>query len=67
MQEHSKLLTFETRVVIVASVSLAILAASLVLGLLSNRAECWWTVRVSTGVAALCAVVLIVVNIVLHG
>jgi len=64
---HSQLLTFETRVAILATVSLAILAVSLALGLLSNRSECWWVVEISTGIAALCAVILVVVNIVLHG
>jgi hypothetical protein len=67
MQQPSKLLTFETRVAILATFSLVTLAVSLVLGLLSNRAECWWTVKISTGVAALCAVVLVVVNIILRG
>jgi len=64
---QSQLLTFETRVAILASVSLAILAVSLALGLLSNRSGCWWVVKISTGMAALCALILVVVNIVLHG
>ena len=67
MQQHAKLLTFETRVAILATFSLVTLGVSLVLALLSSRAECWWTVRISTGVAALCAVILVVVNIILHG
>jgi hypothetical protein len=67
MQDHSKLLTLETRIAILATFSLVTLAVSLVLALLSNRAECWWTVKISTGVAALCAAILVVVNIILHG
>ncbi len=64
---NSKLLTFETRVAILASLSLATLAVSLALGFYYDRAEFWWMVKISTGVAALCAVILVVVNIVLHG
>ena len=67
MDAHSNLLTFETRVAILATVFLALLAVSLPLGFWSNRSGCWWVVKISTGVAALCAVILVVVNIILHG
>ncbi|HUI83844.1 MAG TPA: hypothetical protein VL240_06445 [Candidatus Binatia bacterium] len=67
MRLHARLLTFETRVAICASVSLVALAVSWLLALISDRAECWWLVRISTGIAALCAIVLVVVNIALYG
>ena len=67
MDAYSNLLTFETRVAILATVSFAVLAVSLALGFWSNRPECWRVAKISTGVAALCAVILVVVNIILHG
>jgi hypothetical protein len=67
MHLHPGLLTFETRVAICASVSLAVLAVSLPLALVSDRSELWWLVKISTGIAAVCAVVLVLVNIVMPG
>jgi hypothetical protein len=67
MDAHAKLLTFETRVALLATVSLALLAVSLALGFWSDRPECWWAVKIATGVAALCAEILVVVNITLNG
>jgi hypothetical protein len=67
MDSHSKLLTFETRVVICATLSLALLPISLLLAFVSDRHEFWWLVKISTGVAAVCAVLLVVVNIVMYG
>jgi len=67
MHPSSRLLTFETRVAILATISFALLALSLLLGFLTDRPTWWWMVKVSTAVAALCAAILIVVNIILHG
>ncbi len=67
MSLHPKLLSFETNVVICATVSLLVLAVSLPLALISRRSECWWTVRLSTGIAAICAIVLVIVNILMRG
>jgi hypothetical protein len=63
----SKLLTLETRVAVVTTVSFVVLATSLLLAFRYNRSECWWLVKISTGLAALGAVILVIVNIVLHG
>lgn len=67
MHLHPQLLTFETRVAICAAVSLAVLGISLLLAFASDRSELWWLVKISTGVAAVCAVVLVIVNIVMYG
>ncbi len=67
MRLHAGLLTFETRVVICATISLAVLAVSLLLAFISDRAEYWWVVKISTGIAALCAVILVIVNIAMYG
>ena len=48
-------------------VSLTVLAVSLLLGFLSKRPEFWWLVKISTGSAAVCAVALVILNIVMHG
>jgi hypothetical protein len=61
------LLTFETRVAICASLSLALLAISAPLAFVSDRPELWWLVRTSTAVAAFCAVAMVVLNVILHG
>jgi len=67
MNAHARLLTFETRVAILATVAFAVLAVSLVLVFFTDRPEGWRVVKISTGVAALCAAILVVVNIILHG
>ena len=64
---HAKLYATETQVVILATASLAAFAVSLLLGFMSNRPEFWWIVKLSTGIAAGCAVLLVVLNIVMHG
>jgi len=67
MHAASKLFTFETRIAILATISLAALGVSLLLAFRYDRPGWWWMVKLSTGVAALCAVILVVVNIILHG
>ena len=64
---HQRLLAVENLVVACAMVSLAVLAVSLPLGFLSKRPEFWWLVKISTGSAAVCAVALVILNIVMHG
>ena len=44
-----------------------VLAISLLLGFISKRSELWWLVKISTGIAAGCAVALVILNIVMHG
>jgi hypothetical protein len=61
------LLTFETRIAICASLSLVLLVLSAPLAFASNRPELWWLVRTSTAIAALCAVAMVVMNVILHG
>jgi len=62
-----QVVAFETRIAILATILLAALSISLLLAFRYDRPAWWWVVKVSTGVAALCAVILVVVNIILHG
>ncbi len=64
---HFRLLTFETQVAIGTTIALVLLAVSLPLAFKSERAALWWLVKISTGVAALGAIILIVVNIGMTG
>jgi hypothetical protein len=47
--------------------AMAVLTVSLLLAFISNRSECWWAVKISSATAALCAVILVVVNIIMNG
>jgi len=67
MRLHPKLFTFESDIAICATACLVLLALSLPVAFISNRKECCWVVKISTGVAALCAVILVVVNIIMYG
>ena len=66
MHLRPSLFALETRVMICAGASLALLAISLLLAFVGDRAA-FWPVKISTGIAAACAAVLVVLNIVMHG
>jgi Kef-type K+ transport system membrane component KefB len=60
---HPKLLTWETRLALLASLALVGVAISTLLAFRYNRPGWWLAVKLTTGIAAGCAVALVVINI----
>jgi hypothetical protein len=60
---HPKLLTWETRLALLASLALVGIAISTPLAFRYNRSGWWLAVKFATGIAAACAVALVVINI----
>ena len=60
---HPKLATWEGRLAIIGSIALLGVAASTPLAFRYNRPEWWLVVKLTTAIAAACAVGLIVINI----
>jgi hypothetical protein len=60
---HPNLVTWEARLAIIGSVALVGVATSTPLAFRYNRPEWWLVVKLTTGIAAACAVALFVINI----
>lgn len=67
MHAHFNILTWETRLALCATFALILLGSSLLLGFLTRRSEFWLLVKICTGIAAVCAVAMIVPNIAMNG